>query len=58
MLEKSLGILFYQKRRGTEGKGAIPIYMRITVDGIRKEVSTGRKIEPERWNSSCLPAGV
>lgn len=52
MLEKSFGLLFYQKKPSYHVKGAIIIYMRITVDGLRKEISTGRKIEPERWNAN------
>ena len=28
----------------------MPIYLRITVDGIPKEISTGRQCDPDRWN--------
>lgn len=28
----------------------MPIYMRITVDGVPKELSIGKQCEPERWN--------
>lgn len=31
--------------------GAIsPIYLRITIDGTRSEVTTGRSIDPLQWN--------
>ena len=32
--------------------GTAPIYMRITVDGKRAEVTTGHSCEPLKWNSS------
>ena len=35
------------------GKGPIPNYLRITVDGIAKELSTKRSCDPNRWNSSA-----
>lgn len=50
MLEKSFGLLFYLKKPKNYTKGAMPIYLRITVDGIPKELSTKRECEPERWN--------
>lgn len=34
-------------------KGPIPIYLRITVDGIAKELSTKRSCDPNRWNPSA-----
>lgn len=43
MLEKSFSLLFYQKKAAYEQKGQVHIYMRITIDGKRKEVSTLRK---------------
>ncbi|WP_289022975.1 site-specific integrase [uncultured Salegentibacter sp.] len=32
-------------------RGLAPIYLRITVNGKRKEYSITRRIEPEKWNS-------
>lgn len=53
MLDKSFGLLFYLKKRSGYQKGEIPIYLRITVDGISKELSVKRSCDPERWNSSA-----
>lgn len=50
MLDKSFGLLFYLKKPKNHEKGAIPIYLRITVDGIPKELSTKRACDPSRWN--------
>jgi hypothetical protein len=50
MLEKSFSLLFYLKKPKNYLKGSMPIYLRITVDGIPKEISTGRQCDPDRWN--------
>lgn len=53
MLDKSFGLLFYLKKPKAYQKGALPIYLRITVDGIPKELSTKRSCDPNRWNSKA-----
>ena len=50
MLDKSFGLLFYLKKPKNYEKGEIPIYLRITVDGIPKELSVKRCCDPSRWN--------
>jgi len=52
MLEKSFSLLFYLKKPKNYLKGIKPIYLRITVDGIPKEISTGRPCDPDRWNAN------
>jgi len=51
MLSRNLTTLFYLKKRSGYLKGALPIYLRITVNGERFEISTKRECEPEKWNS-------
>ncbi|MDF2516655.1 MAG: recombinase [Sphingobacterium sp.] len=46
-------LLFYLKKPKNYVSGPKPIYMRITVDGIPKEVSTGRECDPSKWNSEA-----
>lgn len=53
MLDKSFGLHFYLKKSKDYVKGIIPIYFRITVDGIPKELSTKRSCEPNRWNPAA-----
>lgn len=53
MLEKSFSLLFYLKKPKNYQKGSMPIYLRITVDGIPKEISTGRQCDLDRWNSNA-----
>ena len=53
MLEKTFSLLFYLKKPKNYLKGIRPIYLRITVDGIPKEISTGRQCDPDRWNTNA-----
>jgi integrase len=50
MLEKSLGLMFFLKHPKNYEKGHKYIYLRITVDGTSKELSTKREWDPARWH--------
>ena len=52
-MEHSLSILFWLNRSKCNRNGHTPIYCRITVDGRRAELSTGKWIEPDRWNQNA-----
>src|SRR6516165_4028520 len=56
MLEKSFSLLFYLRKPKNYQKGLMPIYLRITVNGIPKEISTARLCEPDRWNANACRA--
>lgn len=49
-MEKSFGLLFYLKKPKGYETGEIPVYLRITVNGISAEISTIRKCDPSKWN--------
>lgn len=49
-MEARVSILFYGKKTGMKGGKLVPIYMRITINGKRFEVSSNRSIEPSRWS--------
>ena len=49
-MSKSFYLLFYLKKPKNYVGGTMPVYIRITVDGIPKEVSLGRQWYPDRWN--------
>jgi integrase len=51
MLEKSLGLLFFLRNPSPPRKGPKLLFLRITVDGIPKELSLKRSWEKNRWNS-------
>jgi site-specific recombinase XerD len=53
MLDKSFGLLFYLKKPKNYEKGDVPIYLRITVDCIPKEISVKRSCDPARWISDA-----
>ncbi|HAE66503.1 site-specific integrase [Sphingobacterium multivorum] len=52
-MSTNYSLLFYLKKPKNYVSGSKPIYMRITVDGIPKEVSTGRECDPSKWNSKA-----
>ena len=50
-MQTKMSILFYAKRAKTTTVGLVPIYLRITIDGQRLEISTKRYIESSKWSS-------
>jgi len=50
MLEKSFGLFYYLKRVKNRKKEEQYIYLRITVNGIRKDISVKRQWTSRRWN--------
>lgn len=53
MLEKSFGLLFFLKQPKNHKIGPRCLYLRITVDGAARELSTKRLCEPSRWSSEA-----
>lgn len=53
MLEKSFGLLFFLKQPKNHKTGPRYLYLRITVDGAARELSTKRLWEPSRWSSEA-----
>jgi len=53
MLEKSFGLFFFLKKPKNEKGNARYIYLRLTVDGISKDVATKRQWDCLRWNASA-----
>jgi len=49
----SLGLLFYLKKPAGFSGGEIPVYLRVTVDGVPKEISVKRKCAADRWNTAA-----
>ncbi|MFT4092940.1 MAG: site-specific integrase [Niabella sp.] len=51
MLEKSIGLLFFLKKPKNYPKGnSKDVYLKVTVDGVPRELSCKRKWDPRRWN--------
>ncbi|MES2109837.1 MAG: site-specific integrase [Bacteroidota bacterium] len=51
MLERSFGLFYYLKQVKKQKNDERYVYLRITVNGIRKDVSVKRQWESQRWNS-------
>jgi len=52
-MNKTFSLLFYVKKSKKLANGTAPIYLRITVDGTPREITTKRHIEPDKWNSNA-----
>lgn len=50
-MKTNFSLLFYLKKQKNYVNGNVPIYMRITVEGKRSEISTNRDCDPKRWNA-------
>lgn len=55
-MNTNLSILFYAKRSKTTTDGLVPIYLRVTVDGKRIELSTKQYVNIEKWSveGNCM----
>lgn len=49
---QTLSILFYLRNDKAKNEKQVPVYMRITVNGKRAEMSIHRSIDPAKWNKS------
>src|SRR5438093_9993197 len=48
---KRIGLLFYVKKAKMLSNGTAPMYIRITIEEVRVEMSTKRYIDPRKWNA-------
>lgn len=49
-MKTNFSMLFYVKKQKNYTSGDAPIYLRITVNGKRSEITTNRECNPEKWN--------
>lgn len=52
-MQSNFSFLFYLKKPKGYVSGPVPIYLRITVNGQRAEMSVGRECLPDKWNSEA-----
>jgi site-specific recombinase XerD len=50
-MDTKLSVLFHGKRTKSQNASLLAIYMRVTIDGQRMEISIKRIIEKEKWSS-------
>ncbi|HEY2583614.1 MAG TPA: site-specific integrase [Mucilaginibacter sp.] len=51
-MNKTFGLLFYVKRSKMTENGTAPVYLRVTIDGERIEISSKRNVNPDKWNAN------
>ncbi|WP_418264202.1 site-specific integrase [Flavobacterium faecale] len=49
-MDAKISILFFLKRAKVNSKGLVPIFQRITINGKRIELSSGKYIDPLKWS--------
>ena len=49
----TINVIFYPKSRPSDPSDEATIYARITLDGRRAELSTGKRIDPKKWDSNA-----
>jgi site-specific recombinase XerD len=52
-MEARMSILFFGKKTKNESDKELSIYLRVTINGERFEVTTQRYIEPNKWSSAA-----
>ncbi|TFF39330.1 Arm DNA-binding domain-containing protein [Mucilaginibacter psychrotolerans] len=50
-MKSNFHLLFYIRKQKNYKGSTMPIYMRITVNGKRADMSAGRDCDPTKWNS-------
>ncbi len=53
MLSKRISLLFHLMKSRNYKQGKMSVYLRLTVDSERTEISVQRECEPIRWNTSA-----
>jgi hypothetical protein len=46
--------MFWLFRQKIDKSNRAPIYIRLTIDGMEKDMSSGRKVEPKHWDLIAL----
>lgn len=50
-IKQTLSILYYRKLKKKNKKtGTVPVYVRLTIDGLQDEISTGVTVQPDHWS--------
>ena len=53
MVSNSFSILFFTRKRPNNSNDLVSIYLRITVNSKRTELSVQRKVNQSNWNSAA-----
>ena len=50
-VKQKLSILFYLRKYKVGNDGKSPLYARVTIDGLKDEISTGCRITSKNWDN-------
>jgi len=50
LMKQIFSLLTWINKSKHNKRGNCPIYIRITIDGKRAEIATGKRVEPNKWN--------
>jgi hypothetical protein len=50
-MNKTFTLLFFIKKSKIKANDTTPIYLRITIDGTRKDIASKRYIKPKKWDN-------
>ncbi|WP_419213650.1 Arm DNA-binding domain-containing protein [Maribacter sp. X9] len=48
----TINVIFYPKKRKSSSNKLVPIFARITLDSKRAEFSTGKQVDPLKWDTN------
>jgi site-specific recombinase XerD len=52
-MKTKISILFYAKSSRSLKNGLVPIYLRITIDGIRIDINTSKSVDKTKWSAEA-----
>jgi site-specific recombinase XerD len=55
-MNKTFNLLFFIKKSKIKANGTAPIYLRITIDGVPKDIASKRYIQPDKWDNKLQKA--
>lgn len=50
-MNSTFNLHFFLRKNKPQEDGAVPVYLRITIDGIRADISTKRHILESKWKT-------
>ena len=50
-VKQNLSILFFRKNQKLNRQGKTTIYVRVAIDGVKDEFSSGIRVCPDHWDS-------
>lgn len=52
LLNENMSVLFWTKKQRIDDRNTAPVYARVTINGKRTEISTGKRADLDKWNAA------